>query len=166
MNLEITERELKKNGFQGFITIGHLFNDRSKLPKEKGVYMILIPSSFIPKFKTVGTGGYFKGKNPNLTLEELQNNWVENESIIYIGKAGSETGSATLKSRLNQYLNFGQGKAVGHWGGRLIWQLQNSENLIVCWKTTQGEEPSKVESKLIESFKAIHNKRPFANLRD
>lgn len=166
MNLEITERELKKNGFQGFITIRYLFNHRSKLPKEKGVYMILIPSSFILKFKTVGTGGYFKGKNPNVTLQELQSNWVENAAIIYIGKAGSETSSATLQSRLNQYLNFGQGKAVGHWGGRLIWQIQNSENLIVCWKTTPSEEPSKVESKLIESFKAIHNKRPFANLRD
>ena len=166
MTLEKTKKELKEIGFQGFVSLGSLFKDSSKLPKEKGVYIILYPSTASPKFRTVGSGGYFKGKNPNVTLQELQSNWVEDTAIIYIGKAGSESGSATLQSRLKQYFNFGQGKPVEHWGGRLIWQLQMAEDLLVCWKTTPEHEPATVESNLIEKFKAFYNKRPFANLRD
>jgi hypothetical protein len=166
MTLEATKTDLKKLGFQGFITIGSLLKNSSILPKVKGVYMILYPTAVAPKFRIFGTGGHFKDKNPNVSLQELQNNWVDDTTIIYIGKAGSLSGSATLQSRLKQYLSFGQGKAVGHWGGRLIWQLQLAEDLVVCWKTTPQQEPSVVESYLIDKFKDHYKKRPFANLRD
>lgn len=166
MTLEETKTDLKELGFQGFVTIGSLFKNRTIIPHEKGVYMILYPSAIAPKFRTIGSGGHFKEKNPNVSVQVLQDNWVEDATIIYIGKAGSESGSATLQSRLKQYLSFGQGKPVGHWGGRLIWQLQLKEDLIVCWKTTPQQEPSVVESYLIEKFKELYKKRPFANLRD
>jgi hypothetical protein len=166
MTLEETKTDLKGQGFEGFVTIGSLFKNSSILPKVKGVYMILYPPAMAPKFITIGSGGHFKGRNPNVSLQLLQDNWVDKATIIYIGKAGSESGSATLQSRLKQYLNFGQGKAVGHWGGRLIWQLPFAEDLIVCWKTTPQQEPSVIESDLIDKFKKLHKKRPFANLRD
>jgi hypothetical protein len=166
MTLEETKTDLKELGFQGFVTIDSLFKNSSVLPKVKGVYMILYPSAIAPKFRTIGSGGHFKERNPNVSLQLLQDNWVADTAIVYIGKAGSESASATLQSRLKQYLNFGQGKAVGHWGGRLIWQLQLAEELIVCWKTTPQQEPSVVESYLIEKFKDFYKKRPFANLRD
>lgn len=165
MTLEATTTYLKELGFHGFVTIGTLFKNSSIVPKEKGVYIILYPSAIAPKFRTIGSGGHFKGKNPNVSLQELNDNWVENTSIIYIGKAGSESGSATLYSRLKQYLDFGKGKPVGHWGGRYIWQLSLAEELIVCWKTTPEHEPSDVENYLIEYFKEQYGKRPFANLK-
>lgn len=128
--------------------------------------MILYPSAVAPKLRTLGSGSPFKGKNPNVSMQILQDNWVNNAAIVYIGKAGSVSGSATLQFRLKQYLNFGQGKPVGHWGGRLIWQLQLAEDLVVCWKTTPQQEPSVVESYLIGQFKEFYHKRPFANLKD
>lgn len=62
---------------------------------------------------------------------------------------------------------FGQGKPVSHWGGRLIWQLEDAKDLIVCWKVLEKEEPRNVEKEMIQEFKEQHKgKRPFANLQD
>ena len=66
---------------------------------------------------------------------------------------------------LNPNMRFGQGKDVGHKGGRYIWQIPNSENLVVCWKPTQ-EDSRTVEAELIQQFVAEFGKRPFANLSD
>lgn len=48
---------------------------------------------------------------------------------------------------------FGQGKPVGYWGGRLIWQLEDAKNLIVCRKVLEKEEPRDVEKGMIQEFK-------------
>ena len=91
---------------------------------------------------------------------------MENTDIVYIGKAGGMTSKVTLQSRLIQYLKFGMGKNIGHWGGRYIWQLANTDELVICWKPTD-EEPRKVETEMIAQFKAEHQgQRPFANLTD
>lgn len=106
--------ELKKVGFQGFRTMQQLFVDSSQLPAIKGVYLVLNLDKKIPSFLQVGCGGHFKGRNPNVSIEELERNWIDNTLVVYIGKAGSDNGSATLKSRLRQHFSFGQGKNVGH----------------------------------------------------
>ena len=64
-------------------------------------------------------GGWFKGKEPTVANAALVANWVENAEVVYIGKADQ------LKRRQTQFADFGIGKPVGHWGGRLIWQLPN-----------------------------------------
>ena len=116
-----------------------------------------------PEFLEQGTGGFFKKKeprDPNVSIAELRDNWVPDEAIIYIGKATS------LKSRLGSYLRFGEGKFATHWGGRYIWQLKDSRELLVCWKETD-ENPRVVEEEMIAQFKKEHDgKRPFANLQD
>jgi hypothetical protein len=155
--------EIKKEGFVGFKKIKDLYFNPSVIPDTKGVYLILKPDKK-PNFLQIGTGGHFKGKNPNVSIEELKSNWVPDTIVIYIGKAGKEGSNATLRSRLKQYLKFGQGKNVGHWGGRLIWQLKDSNNLIVCWKPLPKKDPRKVEMELIQNFITTYSKRPFANL--
>lgn len=156
--------ELKKYGFSGFKKIHELFIDSSSIPKTKGVYVILNPNYKKSEYVITGTGGYFKGKNPNVALTELELNWVDNSVILYIGKAGNESGKANLQSRLRQYLGFGQGKNVGHWGGRLIWQLRYSNDLIICWKELPNDDPRIIEKELIKKFVSKFYKRPFANL--
>ena len=164
-----TERnQLKAQGFEGFKTMGELMaGAKSKIPAQKGVYVVLRENASAPQFLSEGTGGHFKGQNPNVSLSELEDNWVEGTSIVYIGKAGGAGSSATLNKRLGQYLRFGQGSNVGHWGGRYIWQLADSRDLVVCWKALTDEEPRDVEHKMIVDFKKRHSgKRPFANLMD
>jgi hypothetical protein len=154
---------IKKAGFVGFKTMQDLFIDSSMLPATKGVYLILNLGK-TPSYLQTGTGGHFKGKDPNVSIEELKKNWVDKTIVIYIGKAGSDSSRATLKSRLKQYFGFGQGKNIGHWGGRLIWQLSSSNNLVVCWKPLPNADPRAFEEKLIKDFVIQFENRPFANL--
>ena len=158
--------DIKKAGFVGFKTMQELFVDSSQLPAIKGVYLVLNLDTKTTSYLQVGTGGHFKGKNPNITIQELKNNWIDKTIVVYIGKAGSDTSSATLKSRLKQYFGFGQGKNIGHWGGRLIWQLTSSNKLVVCWKTLPNDDPRNFEGKLIKDFVTQYGNRPFANLAD
>ncbi len=158
--------EIKKAGFTGFKKMSELFSDSSSIPWTKGVYLILYLDNKPPEFLQVGSGGHFKGKNPNVSLAELKFNWVDKTFVVYIGKAGKEGGSATLHSRLKQYFGFGQGGNNGHYGGRLIWQLKNSKDLVVCWKALQNDDPRTFEAKLIKEFFAEFSNRPFANLAD
>jgi hypothetical protein len=157
-------QELKEAGFTGFKRISELFEDSSSIPKVKGVYMVLTASEKTPKFLAIGTGGHFKGKNPNVSLSELKSNWVNDSFVVYIGKAGKEGSSATLQSRLRQYLGFGKGGNVGHWGGRLIWQLSHSHELEICWLPMPKGDPREFEAELIRVFVSKYGVRPFANL--
>ena len=155
---------IKNSGFLGFKKVKELFLNDSSIPEKMGVYMILYIGQQPPEFLKVGTGGHFKGKNPNVPIAVLDENWVENTCVIYIGKAGGVDSRATLRSRLRQYFRFGSGENVGHYGGRLIWQLKNSRDLIVCWKPLQKENPRSAEYELITQFVLEYKKRPFANL--
>jgi hypothetical protein len=159
---------LRAHGFTGFATIGELRNNKLKdVPRQHGdmgVYVVVRIEQEDPEFLNYSTGGQFKGRDPSVSLDELQSNWVRNAIVIYVGKAGAPGKSATLRSRLKQYLDFGSGKAVGHWGGRLIWHLPASDKLVVCWKTTPDEVPREIEKQMIGGFTSAYGKRPFAKL--
>lgn len=150
--------KIKEAGFSGFETIEKLRIDKKSIPKEGGVYFIINlaeTSNFIEK----GSGGFYKGKNPNVSIDTLSEKWIDDVKVVYIGKATS------LRKRLGVYFRFGEGKNVAHYGGRYIWQLKNSKELIVCWKKTD-EDPREIEAGLIQEFVRQHKNRPFANLID
>lgn len=166
---------LSEYGFEGFITIEELNNNSSVIPKKRGVYIILLNEKkeeykfgfdLDNIFLEEGSGGFFKGKNPNVPLSTLRENFHPFSNVMYIGKAGSTIGSATLHSRINQYLKFGQGRNIGHYGGRYIWQLSFSKKLIVAWKplTQTDEESVVIERKLLNRHENIYDCLPFANL--
>jgi len=79
-----------------------------------GVYFVLNLTNKRPEFLTKGVSGLFKDKDPNISILELSQNWVENSKTIYAGKAGWSKGNGTLRSRLKQNVRFGQGFTVGH----------------------------------------------------
>lgn len=144
--------------FQGFKTIEELKKSNYyEIPENKGVYIILFKGKY-PVFLEKSSAGRYKRKNPTVSIEKLSANWIKNEEIIYIGKAGKN-----IRKRIKQYVEFGSGKPVGHWGGRYIWQIKNPEELVVAWKETE-KDPEIVESELINTFKEKHDNRPFANL--
>ena len=150
----------KEDGFEGFIPVAKLREATSILPENAGVYVVIRKSDVAPQFLEKGTGGFFKGKNPNVSIEELTDNYVTESKTVYIGKA------ANLRKRVGQLLSFGAGAAIGHWGGRFLWQLADSVGLIVAWKITPGCDPRAIETQMIRSFVSVHGKRPFANLKD
>jgi hypothetical protein len=163
MNFEMAD--IKKYGFQGFKTIASLKSDGyDDIPKQKGVYLVIRNSEQPVVFLNESIGGRFKGRNPTIPVEELKSQWVNAACVVYIGKAGREGSKATLRSRLKQYMEFGKGRDVGHWGGRYIWQIQDSDDFLIAWKPLTNEEPDTIESALIEEFRNKFGKRPFANL--
>jgi hypothetical protein len=149
---------LESGGFQGWVSFGELRDARiSGVPQTGGVYVVLRPESIEPRFLDSNPGGRFKGKDPTVPLESLRSNWVSQAEVVYIGKAGN------LRRRLGEFTRFGAGSPVGHWGGRLIWQLADAADLLVAWKETPGALPEAIESQLIAEFRATTGKPPFAN---
>lgn len=149
---------LKMDVFNGFERVFNLRGEALKdIPDVPGVYMVFRDSVERPVFLVRGSGGYFKGKDPNVPLSELCANWVEGANVLYIGKAKS------LRKRISQYLRFGDGKPVGHWGGRYIWQLADAQELIFCWMPVIGDADA-VETEMICRFREHYGSRPFANL--
>jgi hypothetical protein len=88
----------------------------------------------------------------------LEERWIPSTKLVYIGKTNN------LRRRLKAFSDFGTGKAVGHWGGRLIWQLPQVETLQVGWLLTPDHDPRIVEREMLDAFTRIFNRRPFANL--
>lgn len=157
---------LRRNGFSGFVSVAALRQDLTPIPDIRGVYMVVRQIGSRPQFRATGSGGHYKGTDPNVPNEELRKNWVEETCVLYIGKAGDEHSQATLRSRLRQYLQFGAGKPIGHKGGRYIWQLEDAEDLLFCWKPLPSGNPPKEEAALLAAFKRQYEGRlPFANLR-
>lgn len=153
--VEFTRPALEAGGFAGWVPFGEV--RASACPSSGGVYVITYGGSKPLTFSEQSCGGWFKGKDPTASHETLAANWVDDAEVVYIGKADQ------LKRRLTQFADFGAGKPVGHWGGRLIWQLPRVDQLLVAWKQTPGQVPVEVEAELIASFRQAHGKPPLAN---
>ncbi len=131
------------------------------IPVTPGVYLIIHAFADKPCILPVSTGGWFKGKEPAYPADIVNESWVEGAHVVYVGMAAGKKG---LKGRLCQLFDFGSGKAVGHRGGRLLWHLQDSETLLVRWRTCAADEAYANETAAIACFKSVHGgRRPFAN---
>ena len=153
-----TREALERSGFSGWIPFSQLRT--ADCPPRGGVYVVHYPAAAMPEFNPVSCGGWFKARDPAVSADALAANWVPGAEIVYIGKADN------LRRRLREFADFGAGKPVGHWGGRLIWQLPDPDALRVAWKETPDQMPVDAESALIEAFSDAFGKPPFANRPD
>ena len=130
------------------------------IPARPLVYVVYRPSGDLPGFRELSSGGHFKGRDPTVPVETLRVKWVDGAHTINIGKA--DVGRPRLKS----YARFGAGEPVAHWGGRYIWQLVESPELLVAWHEIDWDETAReYESRLLARFRGLHDGRlPFANL--
>ncbi|MFZ0120682.1 MAG: hypothetical protein WAN20_17280 [Pseudonocardiaceae bacterium] len=149
---------LMRRGFTGFVPFAEL--PSADVPTAPGIYVVLRPVSVEPTVLETSPAGWFKGRDPSVAVEELRSAWVPSSEVLYIGKAGD------LRRRLNEYRRHGVGRRVGHWGGRYIWQLADSDLLLVAWQLTPCRNPAEVESRLIAEFVTSYGQRPFANRRN
>jgi NTP pyrophosphatase (non-canonical NTP hydrolase) len=156
-----TRAAVEEAGFEGFVPFGRLTTHA--VPDSPGVYLVVRPSETEPLFSPQNPAGHFKGKDPSLSLDELQARWVPHSEVIYIGKAGGGTSSGSLRTRLKQYHQFGSGKPVGHWGGRAVFQLSDWSHCLIAWRSS--DEPVELESTMLRAFHERYGMLPFANRR-
>jgi hypothetical protein len=139
------------------VTLDSLYESRCKtLPDGPGIYMVIAPEGFAPLFLDRGTGGWFKGKDPNVPVENLRSRWVQGARDLYIGMT-----EWSLRTRVWDLLRFGHGELVPHWGGRHLWQLKDSGKLLLRWR--EHEAPVREEARLLEEFESRYGRLPFAN---
>lgn len=154
--MDFTREGLSTEGFAGSIRWKDLSWD--EVPAMAGVYVVVKESPDSPEVLCRNPAGWFKGRDPTVGRATLKAAWVEGCSVIYVGKA------SRLRTRLRQYRDHGQGKPVGHWGGRYIWQLGGSGDLRVAWKATD-EDPRLLEQEMLAAFLERYGQLPFANLK-
>jgi hypothetical protein len=160
--LQFTKEGLILARFQGFVSVQTLLATKLKdVPKEPGVYVVLRESDVAPTFLNTNPGGWFNG-DPTVSHTELRFNWVRAAHVIYIGKGAGAEG---IKQRLRQFLRFGSGHVVGHWGGRYVWQIERASDFVIAWKIVEsGQNARDVELQLFDDFERIYGTLPFANL--
>jgi hypothetical protein len=154
---EWTRKALEADGFDGWVTFVELENRLPGITQDGGVYVVVQPPGASPAFLAANPGGRFKDRDPSVTPDALAANWVDCAEVVYIGKADN------LRRRLREFMRFGSGAPIGHWGGRLIWQLAQSERLLVAWRETPEDVPREVEGAMIAAFREAFGKPPFAN---
>jgi hypothetical protein len=148
---------LRTRGFEGFARARDLYLERcASVPTSSGVYAVLRTAAAAPEILAASRGGLFKGKNPTVPMGRIKARLVAEAPTIYIGKGDN------LQRRLRQLLDFGNGKPVGHYGGRLLWQLADSDDYIIAWRPSPDARAA--ESQLVDEFHAEFGSLPFANL--
>lgn len=150
------------DGFQAPVTVAELHETGcSGVPQSSGIYLVIRADESLPNFLSQSTGGWFKKLDPTDPPEMVHGNWVPSAHVVYVGKAAGKGG---LRRRIRDLIAFGSGNPRGHRGGRLLWNLPDSEKLVVRWRLClTGADEAKTD--LIARFKLIYEgKRPFANL--
>lgn len=161
--MQFNRQTLEADGFTGFRSLGQL--DINRVPRAPGIYAVLRPEGFERVFLAKSLGARFKKRDPSLPQPALEAEWIENADVLYIGKAGpGSTGNRGLRKHIQEFTDFGRGKPVGHWDGRLIWQLADSQSLVIAWKELAAEEVNHAEAAYHAEFVSIYGKLPFANL--
>jgi hypothetical protein len=156
---------LRSVGFDGFVPFREV---ATRVTDGPGVYVVVRDKTTEPEFQSVSVGGPVKGKDSSYPLPVVAANWIPGATVVYIGKADARKSNPNgLALRLDEYRRFGRGEKVLHGGGRLIWQLDDHEDLLVAWRPTpSGASAEASEDEMLLNFMAAHDGRmPFANLR-
>jgi hypothetical protein len=153
--------DLRRRGFVGFVPVAALTRESLQVPVEPGVYVVVRPTTDPPLFLASSGASWFKGKDPNVSIGQLASEWVDGAQTLYIGRT-----AAQLRVRvglLTEFSRAGRFRSVFHFGGRLLWQLDGSQELLVAWKVEPDCED--LEADLIDEFVDAYGRLPFANLK-
>ena len=137
-------------------TIGKLERNRGNF---KGIYIIVRPEKMQDiLLKQTSNAGKFKGKDPTVKVEKLKRKLLDGAEILYLGKSED-----SVEKRMQQHIDFLNGKPIAAWGGRSIAQIKHFEELEVWYLLC--DNPKEMERTLLREFERQYKQLPFANLR-
>lgn len=151
--------ELEITGFANWIPLLGA-NRSSALPRLPGIYAVSYEAGRPKSWQIESCGGWHKKRNPAVDPHRLNREWVDGTDIVYVGRT-----DRTLAKRIGEFARFGRGEPIGHWGGRLIWQLPHADLLMVGWIALDMGLATERESALLAEFLEAFDRLPFANLR-
>ena len=161
--MPIDKQTLRDAGFAGFRPLARL--EINRVPQAPGIFAVLKPDGYEPRFLAKSTAGVFKKKDPSLGEAALAAEWIDDADVLYLGKAGpGSKGNRGLRRQIQEFVDFGKGKPPGHWDGRLIWQLADSQSLVIAWKELPAAEVNLAEANYHADFRVQFGGLPFANL--
>ncbi|MDR2712107.1 MAG: GIY-YIG nuclease family protein [Clostridiales bacterium] len=134
-------------------------NKCSEVPEKNGIYVVISPENFAVEF----AGSAFDLLHAELKeykkycIKELEAKFCQSDrQVLYIGKASGKGG---LKKRIRQYI----GMKFNHRGGRAIWHIKDSHELLIGY--CECENPEEKEKEMLKSYKDKHSVYPVANQR-
>ena len=131
-----------------------------------GIYKISTPADYEPDFISPEEARLAGNVISPWLVPRLEEKWVSNATIVYIGLAGSHT-HRSLRKRLGDLLKHGSGHTSDrgpHKGGEILWQLRGYLNFkISAAPTANPPIPRKMEERLLQEFLKQYGKLPFAN---
>ena len=153
---QISKRMFLNKQFEYAGTIGKLDSDRGNF---KGIYIIVRPEKMQDiLLEQTSNAGKYKGKDPTVNIEKLKQKLLVQADILYLGKS-----EGSVEKRMQQHIEFWNGKPISAWGGRSIAQIQHFEDLEVWYLPC--DNPKEMESALLNDFETKYNQLPFANWR-
>lgn len=130
------------------------------IPNENGLYIVCIPLGFEKRILLTTTAmEEYQGRCLLYLVEELENKWIENCNVLYIGKADGNRNH--LRNRIRQFVKYAYAEVNNHRGGRSLWQLEDNKSLLIGWRSTL--DASNAERQMILSFEKEYQQLPFAN---
>ena len=156
-------------------SIKELYENYDIISKESGIYLVECPENFKAVFsdypeRELKIKKYFYAAD----LTDKYNRTLNNK-ILYIGKADIRKNGHALNERIEELIRYGYGEVPNHKGGKVIWQIQNNEQLLVCWETLDEinrkwnkafDTAKSAERALIDYFYNKYNEYPLANMEE
>ncbi|MEK7068848.1 MAG: hypothetical protein AAB947_00530 [Patescibacteria group bacterium] len=130
-----------------------------EIPDKPGIYWYEIDQPIKKAlFKEDNPAGHYRGKDPTVRVVCLQEKWVSEATIVYIGE------TKNLRKRIRLRARFANGEPVRAWGGRYLWQLDDAIQKRMAVRCKVDQDYKTAESLEISEFKNKYGKLPFANL--
>lgn len=151
--------DLEASGFAGWFPVSEVSADDANVPVAPGIYVVFSQRRGPGEFLSTNPAGWHKDQDPTVPSTLLEERWIDDAGVLFLGHTDN------LSKRLTQLRRFSAGEPVGHYGGRLLWQVAFSGEFLVAWKETAADDLAEEKKDFVRSFKSTFGRQPFANIQ-